>query len=268
MTKTAMSGRLLPTFRFLTLAAALVIVLAGCSPGPGLTSGPAGATPASPSPAPAAPASGPVDLGTPHAAWARKEVRFFAAPGATERPRGGYPAVTQWGNTAVFLVQEAVREDGEMWLKVLVPRRPNGTAYWVQGADFVLAPLEHRIEVDLSERRLSVLRGDEVVETFLTSIGTSRTPTPEGEFFVTTSLLGPPTISTVYGIGALGLSGYSEVLEQFGTGDGQLAIHGSAGGGVGTIGQAVSNGCLRLSNEDMQRVAAFAPPGTPVTVRA
>jgi lipoprotein-anchoring transpeptidase ErfK/SrfK len=73
-------------------------------------------------------------------------------------------------------------------------------------------------------------------------------------------------ISKVYGDWALGLSGYSDVLDQFGTGDGQIAVHGTRG--TWALGQAVSNGCIRMANGDVSVLAKVAPPGTPVTIEA
>jgi lipoprotein-anchoring transpeptidase ErfK/SrfK len=48
-----------------------------------------------------------------------------------------------------------------------------------------------------------------------------------------------------------GAVGYSDVLEQFGTGDGQIALHGTAD--LGDLGQEVSNGCVRMTTR------SFAP---------
>jgi lipoprotein-anchoring transpeptidase ErfK/SrfK len=96
-------------------------------------------------------------------------------------------------------------------------------------------------------------------------IGRSFTPTPTGRFFVTVKLR-PPQISAVYGAWALGLSGYSEVLEQFSAGDGQIALHGTAD--PSNLGARVSNGCLRLDNQAITTLAGILPLGTPVTIRA
>jgi len=56
------------------------------------------------------------------------------------------------------------------------------------------------------------------------------------------------------------------VLEQFGTGDGQIALHGTAD--LGDLGQEVSNGCVRMTNEIISSLATSLPLGTPVTIRA
>jgi lipoprotein-anchoring transpeptidase ErfK/SrfK len=166
----------------------------------------------------------------------------------------------------VFLVKQALRDEvGTVWLQVLVPRRPNGGKAWARGSGFLVAPLRHRITVDLSERRLTLLRDEKPLRSFTVAVGSGATPTPVGEFFITVKLQ-PPVISKVYGDWALGLSGYSNVLEQFGTGDGQIAVHGTRG--TWALGQAVSNGCIRMANADIVLLAKAAPPGTPVTIVA
>ena len=96
-------------------------------------------------------------------------------------------------------------------------------------------------------------------------IGRPLTPTPTGRFYLTVKLR-PPQIPAVYGAWALGLSGYSEVLEQFGTGDGQIALHGTTD--PDDLGNRVSNGCLRLDNQAITTLAETLPLGTPVTIRA
>jgi lipoprotein-anchoring transpeptidase ErfK/SrfK len=212
------------------------------------------------------PPAGPVRYGSgPVAAWAKRTVALFAAPGGGRRT-GTYPARTPWGGPSVFLVKRALRhQDGAVWLQVLVPRRPNGGRAWARGSDFVVAPLRTRITVDLSERRLTLLRDERPVRSVTVAVGSAVTPTPVGEFFITVKLR-PPVISRVYGAWALGLSGYSDVLEQFGTGDGQIALHGTRG--TWALGQAVSNGCVRMTDADVSALAKAAPPGTPVTIVA
>ena len=58
----------------------------------------------------------------------------------------------------------------------------------------------------------------------------------------------------MYGAWALGLSGYSDVLDHFGTGDGQIALHGTAN--PDNLGTAVSHGCVRVDNAVITRLAA------------
>ncbi len=64
---------------------------------------------------------------------------------------------------------------------------------------------------------------------------------------------------------ALALSARSNVLQSFGGGPGQIAIHGvdNIGGAPGT---AVSHGCVRLADGPIRWMAARIDAGTPVTI--
>jgi lipoprotein-anchoring transpeptidase ErfK/SrfK len=247
---------------------ALAAVAAGCG-----GDAPAG-EPAAPAPttaaaaAPAPPKAGPVHLGN---------ARAYVALAATDitvrsRPDGGrvvglFTRTTPWGSPTPFLVREARRTaGGETWLKVLLPRRPNGSSGWLLGDQVRVRPVDYSVQVDLSARTVRLLRGGRTLRTWRAGVGRAWTPTPTGSFFVTVKLR-PPQISSVYGAWALGLSGYSEVHEQFGTGDGQIALHGSNNPGA-DLGREVSNGCVRLDNQAISTLADTLPLGTPVTIQA
>jgi len=60
------------------------------------------------------------------------------------------------------------------------------------------------------------------------------------------------------------LSGFSEVLGQFGTGDGQIALHGTSD--TSSLGQEISHGCVRLNNQAITMLARLLPLGTPVII--
>jgi lipoprotein-anchoring transpeptidase ErfK/SrfK len=68
-----------------------------------------------------------------------------------------------------------------------------------------------------------------------------------------------------FGPGAIGISAFSEVLTGW-TQGGPIAIHGTNRPDL--IGQAVSNGCIRVRNDVLRRLFAAAISGTPVLVRA
>jgi lipoprotein-anchoring transpeptidase ErfK/SrfK len=70
----------------------------------------------------------------------------------------------------------------------------------------------------------------------------------------------------VYGPYAYPLSGYSEVLFSFGSGDGQMGIHGT--NDPSSLGRSVSNGCIRMSNDAITKLARTLPVGVPVEVKA
>jgi lipoprotein-anchoring transpeptidase ErfK/SrfK len=251
------------------LACLVALAAAGCSRGTGTGRPPPAASPRTvPAPAVTTPAAtdGPVSLGdaTAYAAIARGDVIVRSRP-AGGRNLGLLPAELPWGTPTPFLVREARRVGGKLWYRVLLPRRPNESSGWVRADQVRTAAREYSAEVDLLARRLTLYKGGDAVRTFPVAIGQPGTPTPTGRFFVTVKLR-PPQISQVYGAWALGLSAYSEVFDQFGTGDGQIALHGTNDGSE--LGQAVSHGCVRLSNPSISTLAGLLPPGSPVDIHA
>jgi lipoprotein-anchoring transpeptidase ErfK/SrfK len=187
------------------------------------------------------------------------------------RPRGGdvvavFPRELPWGSPTPFLISDARRTAaGDTWLKVLLPRRPNGSSGWVQRDQVRIKPVSHEVVVDLSSRTASLLENRRKVRSFRVGVGTAGTPTPTGRFYVTVKLRPPQISAAAYGAWALGLSGYSEVHQTFGTGDGQIALHGTYKPWL--LGQPVSNGCVRMDNETITLLAETLPLGTPVTIQ-
>jgi lipoprotein-anchoring transpeptidase ErfK/SrfK len=251
---------------------AAVLALAGCG-GPGSAEAP---PPLDPSAGPAAPTTtappkpGVVQLGNAPAyvALAVKDVTVRSRP---DTGKGDivavFPQELPWGSPTPFLIDEARRTaTGETWLKVLLPRRPNGSSGWVQRDQVRIRPVSHEVVVDLSSRTASLLRGRKKLRSFRVGVGTAGTPTPTGRFYVTVKLKPPQISAAAYGAWALGLSGYSEVHQTFGTGDGQIALHGTYK--PWQLGQPVSNGCVRMDNETITLLAETLPLGTPVTIQA
>ena len=97
-------------------------------------------------------------------------------------------------------------------------------------------------------------------------VGADKTPTPPGRFFVTDPLDLHKQPNAGYGVFALGISGYSDVLTSFKGGPGQLAVHGT--NNPDQVGQNISNGCVRVPNDVIEQLAVQASLGTPVTILA
>jgi lipoprotein-anchoring transpeptidase ErfK/SrfK len=149
------------------------------------------------------------------------------------------------------------------WYRVQLPLKPNGVTGWVRVEDVELAPVTTRIVVDLSQRRVTLLdKGREVLST-RAAIGASATPTPTGRYYVNQRLV-PSDPGGPYGPGAIGISASSEVLTGW-TQGGPIAIHGTNRPDL--IGQAVSNGCIRVPNDQLERLFDRTLSGTPVVVR-
>ena len=151
------------------------------------------------------------------------------------------------------------------WLHVLLPVRPNGSTGWVRNADVTQSLVTYRVTVSLSKHNLVVRNGSSLVLDTTVAVGTPDTPTPPGLFFVT-ELLSVPDTSGPYGPYAYGLSGHSPVLDDFANGDGQLGLHGTNQPNL--LGSDATHGCIRLSNDDIAKLAPELPLGTPVDVTA
>jgi lipoprotein-anchoring transpeptidase ErfK/SrfK len=167
-----------------------------------------------------------------------------------------------WVGTSplVFLVKEQVGPD---WLEVYLPVRPNGSTGFVKASDVSSAFHTWHIQVRLSEYRLIVTHEGETFLDTGVAVAAENTPTPGGLYY-TTELRGRFDPSNAYGTYAYGLSGYSEVHTTFQGGPGQLGIHGTNRPEL--IGQRVSNGCIRMRNEDIEKLAPVLPLGVPVEV--
>ena len=185
-------------------------------------------------------------------------VELFDSPTATQ-PVASLPNPTDENVPLAFLVRE---EQGDR-LKVVIPERPNGTEAWIDKVDVVTTEVPNRIRVEVGARRLTVLRGhsDEAVVTMAVAVGTDATPTPLGNFYVDISVA-----QTNYTPWILSVAGFSDALQSFAGGNGQIAIHGWSDSSV--LGQNVSNGCVRVSFDDLWRLRDLAPVGTPVEIVA
>jgi lipoprotein-anchoring transpeptidase ErfK/SrfK len=250
---------------------AAVVALAGCS-GPSSGAAQPAVTQTSAAAAPTtrpAPKAGKVRLGDAPAyvALAVKDVTVLSRPRSSGDVVAVFPANLPWGSPTPFLITEARRTAaGDTWLRVLLPRRPNGSSGWVRREQVRIKPVANAVEVDLSSRTASLLRNHQRVRSWRVAVGKGATPTPTGSFYVTVKLRPPQISASAYGAWALGLSGYSEVHQTFGTGDGQIALHGTYD--PAKLGLPVSNGCVRMDNEMITLLAETLPLGTPVTIKA
>jgi lipoprotein-anchoring transpeptidase ErfK/SrfK len=158
-------------------------------------------------------------------------------------------------------VDERCRTD---WYHVQLPLRPNGVTGWVPAADVALAVVTTRIEVDLSSRQVTLFDRGRRVLLAKAAIGSAQTPTPTGRYYVNQRLV-PGDPSGPFGPGAIGISAFSNVLTGW-TQGGPIAIHGTNRPEL--IGGAVSNGCIRVRNEELRQLFDRVRSGTPVVVHA
>jgi hypothetical protein len=150
------------------------------------------------------------------------------------------------------------------WLRVHLPVRPNGSLAWVRASDTRLRVNPYRVEVSLKRHRLTVWRYGRRMVVRKVGVGQSIAPTPTGRYFVT-DLIKARDPRGLYGPYAFGLSGFSPVHTTFGTGNGQIGIHGT--NQPEALGTDVSQGCIRIGNATITALARVLPLGTPVDVR-
>lgn len=168
---------------------------------------------------------------------------------------------TDYG-THLTLLGTQVSSDGN-WYEVILPFRAGDERGWVRASDVSKTSTDISVRIYVAERELDLLDDGHVIATYAVAVGADDTPTPLGLTYVTDALEFAND-DGVYGAGALGLATFSDVLTSFDGAPPQVAIHGTNKPDL--IGQAVSNGCIRMANADITAVAEEAGLGTPVLI--
>jgi hypothetical protein len=198
-----------------------------------------------------------------YGAAARRDLRIYDRPGGRAGERFG--KLNPNGVPTVFgVVARRIEKDcAASWYRVRLPRRPNGRIGWVRATDVQVGEVRTRILVDLSDRRVTLYQSGKRVLSTRAAVGAPSTPTPTGTFYVDQRLhSGNP--GGPFGPSAVGIAAYSEVLTGW-TQGGPIAIHGTNRPDL--IGQAVSNGCVRVRNEVVERIFDATLSGTPVVIQ-
>jgi lipoprotein-anchoring transpeptidase ErfK/SrfK len=186
----------------------------------------------------------------------------YRTPGGAVVARFGRENVNGYPTYFAVLGKRVGANCRPVWYRVQLPIRPNGAVGWVRAAAIELQPVDLRIEVDVSQRRLKLFRSGRRVLEAPVAVGSAATPTPTGRYYVNQRLV-PTDTSGPYGPGAIGISAFSPVLTGWAQG-GPVAIQGT--NEPWSIGHAVSNGCIRLPNDTLERLFKIVPPGTQVII--
>jgi lipoprotein-anchoring transpeptidase ErfK/SrfK len=170
--------------------------------------------------------------------------------------------------TVLPVIAQARGSDGQPWLEVRLPGRPLhghvlASTGWIHAKGTVPRQTVWHIVVNTERRRASLFKRGRQIRRFVVIVGKPSTPTPLGDFFVEENVLLPPSAAGApY---ALATNARSSVLQEFDGGPGQIALHGLRNLG-GTLGTAVSHGCIRFANAAITWLAARVPPGAPITI--
>jgi lipoprotein-anchoring transpeptidase ErfK/SrfK len=161
----------------------------------------------------------------------------------------------------IFAVRAATGTDGEPWYRISIPMRPNGTYGWIPARTVSLSPTHSQIVVNLNSRTIDIYRFGKHKWHGKVAIGAPGRETPVGHFYVAARFV--PYHDTFLGVFAEETSAYSKLTEW--PGGGVVGIHGTSLPQL--LGQAVSHGCVRVSNTTALHLKSLAPLGTPIWIK-
>ena len=161
----------------------------------------------------------------------------------------------------MFAVRKTTGSDGEVWYRVSIPMRPNGTYGWIPANTVSLKPTHSQIVINLNRRTIDLYRFGKHKWHGPVAIGAPGKETPVGHYYVATRFV--PYHDTFLGVFAEETSAYSKLTEW--PGGGVVGIHGTSLPQL--LGQAVSHGCVRVSNTTARRLRTLAPLGTPIWIK-
>jgi len=117
--------------------------------------------------------------------------------------------------------------------------------------------------VSIPDRQLAVLEEGDVIARYPVAVGAADSPSPTGEFRIVNRVSNP----TYYRPGTVIPTGKDNPVgtRWLGLSQKGYGIHGT--NAPGSIGQAVSHGCIRLRNRDVERLFAIVRVGDVVEIR-
>jgi L,D-transpeptidase-like protein len=153
-------------------------------------------------------------------------------------------------------------DHGNRWVKIRVPKRPNGTTGWVRRHALRQYTLvREALELDRSRLVATLYRDGKRIWWAHVGIGAPSTPTPKGRFYIREKF--PVSGEPVYGPYALGTSAYAPRLTDWPNG-GVIGLHGTNQPGL--IPGRPSHGCIRIRNDRIAKLYRLAPRGTPLWI--
>ena len=117
--------------------------------------------------------------------------------------------------------------------------------------------------VSIPDRKLAVIEGEQVIAKFPVAVGAAASPSPTGKFEVVSRVSNP----TYYHPGTVIPTGKDNPVGTRWVGISRkgYGIHGT--NAPKSVGHAVSHGCIRLRNRDMERLFAMLRVGDAVEIR-
>ena len=120
---------------------------------------------------------------------------------------------------------------------------------------YILDPLYranlYNINISVNTHTLILYKNNKIFKTYRIAVGKPSTPTPKGNFKIVNKAMNP---GGPFGARWLGLNAPN----------GDYGIHGTKN--PSSIGRNVSNGCIRMYNNDVIELSSLVPIGTQVTI--
>jgi lipoprotein-anchoring transpeptidase ErfK/SrfK len=149
------------------------------------------------------------------------------------------------------------------WYRISIPGRPNGRTGWVRAGGLELHAVQKRLIVYRGAKRFEYWDGRKLVRAGKVAVGKAGAETPLGLFYVTWKF--NPSIDpewAILGAYAFETSAYSKLTDW--PGGGIVGMHGTPWPSL--LGQAVSHGCIRVHNDNIEFLRNRVPLGTPVKI--
>lgn len=187
-----------------------------------------------------------------------------AKPARTSKTVGRLRQLTEDGYPEVYLALRSYTDmDGDEWTKIRIPGRPNGRVGWVARENLgSFRQTRWQIVVNRKTLRMTVFWNGKKRWRRPVGVGTPRTPTPPGRFWIREKIKVRDRTSPYWPY-ALGTADYSTLSEW--PGGGVVGIHGDWNQPQLIPGRP-SHGCIRMHDKDVGWLARHVPVGTPLRV--
>lgn len=162
-----------------------------------------------------------------------------------------------------LLLEEWTSPEGKEWVRIRLPKRPNGRTGWVSRD--ALGPynvVRTQLVVNRKTLRATLFKRGRKIWSARVGIGAPATPTPAGRYWIREKFRFKN--APFYGTHALGTAAYAPNLSDWPNG-GVVGLHGTNQPGL--IPGRPSHGCVRVRNEHMARLYRLTPVGTPLLIR-
>ena len=160
----------------------------------------------------------------------------------------------------ILALSTTLGSDGKPWYKISVPMRPNGMKGWIPARSVKVAPTVSQIVINRGSRTIDIYWKGKHALHAIVAIGAPGMETPVGHYYVAARFV--PYQDPFLGVFAVETSAYSKLTEW--PGGGVVGIHGTSMPQL--LGQAVSHGCVRVSNQTAAAMVKLAPLGTPIAI--